>query len=81
MKTRTQEDLYPGQLVPKTTCTQDVPRTSRIQNKSYAWQAWHEQLLTDYDNSIEYLSIVRNFRHDGHHNQCVNFVKRFYFVS
>ena len=30
---------------------------------------------------MEYLSIARNFRHGGQHNQCVNPVKRFYNAS
>ena len=79
--TRTLDESYPGQLLPKTTRTQDLPRTTRIQDMSYAWHAWHEQLFTDYENSIEYLLIVRNFRHDGHHNPGVDLVKRFYRAS
>ena len=54
---------------------------SCTQDKSYPGQVARRQLFTDYDSSIEYISIARNFRHDGHHNQGANFVKRFYHAS
>ena len=86
--THNQDNSYPRRLITRTSRTQDnsyprrlIPRTTRIQDKSYAWQAWHEQLFTGYDNSIESLSIARNFCPGGHHNRCVNFLKRFYHAS
>ena len=48
---------------------------SCTQDKSYPGQVARRQLFTDYDSSIEYISIARNFRHDGHHNQGANFVE------
>ena len=68
--THTHYNSYPGQLVLGTRNnsyprpTQDKPNPS----KSYPWQVWHEQLSSDYDNSIEYLSIARNFHQDGRHD-------------
>ena len=67
-KLRTQDDTYPGQLVLRTTPTQNVPKTNRTHDKSYPGQAWDEQSSRNYDKSIEYLSIARNFHHDGRHN-------------
>ena len=58
-------------------CTQDNSYPGQVvRMTSLTWTIIHR--LSDYDNSIEYLSIARHFRDDSHHNQCVNFVEGVY---
>ena len=73
--TRTQDNSYPGQLVPKTTRTQDdsypgqlVPKTTRTQDNSYPGQLVPYRLaitITREDNGIQ----LKNHIAKGHSNE------------